>query len=231
MRSLAQPRLPATRKPDPCRRRRSQTELNRKLLGYSAAASAALALSFPAPADAVVRYSGPKNIIVPNNATVYVDMQDTWGGTPDGQWEFRFQHDSGYHSLPIYGVRSSCVMLNKGHCYASIARLSASTLLPEPGQPDPFVRGGRLAAVNYNTNGSPATYMYQFINTSGYIGVKFKVDTHTHYGWIQFKSTLPPLTGTIIDWAYEDQPDTPIHIGDKAPPPIIPAIPLLLLQD
>ena len=48
-----------------------------------------------------------------------------------------------------------------------------------------------------------------------YAGVKFKIGTNDHYGWIRF--TGIPTNGatlTIMDWAYESTPSTPINAGD-----------------
>ena len=55
---------------------------------------------------------------------------------------------------------------------------------------------------------------------AGFLGVKFDMSGTTHYGWIRYQgtdednATTPTvLTGTIIDWAYQDKPDTPIYAG------------------
>ncbi len=55
---------------------------------------------------------------------------------------------------------------------------------------------------------------------AGLLGVKFDMNGTTHYGWVRYQgtdednATTPTvLTGTIIDWAYQDKPDTPIYAG------------------
>jgi hypothetical protein len=41
-------------------------------------------------------------------------------------------------------------------------------------------------------------------------------DETTHYGWIQFRTTYDNVQSTsqILGWAYETEPDKPIHIED-----------------
>ena len=55
---------------------------------------------------------------------------------------------------------------------------------------------------------------------AGFLGVKFDMSGTTHYGWVRYQgtdednaTTPTALTGTIIDWAYQDKPDTPIYAG------------------
>jgi len=60
-----------------------------------------------------------------------------------------------------------------------------------------------------------------FLGNRGYIGVRFEIEPKTHYGWIQFESTPNGSASTIIDWAYESVPDTPIHIPEPAAIPTL----------
>jgi len=50
-------------------------------------------------------------------------------------------------------------------------------------------------------------------NDGGYLGVKFEINSATHYGWIQYKANSDASVGTIIDWAYENTPDKAIKAG------------------
>ena len=64
--------------------------------------------------------------------------------------------------------------------------------------------------------------MGNFNNATGYIGVRFSADCGTAYGWIQYEgvtNSFGPITGTIIDWAYEDTCQ-PILAGEKAGAPV-----------
>jgi hypothetical protein len=62
-----------------------------------------------------------------------------------------------------------------------------------------------------------------FLGKQAYLGVKFKIDNATHYGWIRYQGDTTPntadnatsLKATVIDWAYEKLPDTPIAVGQQ----------------
>jgi len=69
-----------------------------------------------------------------------------------------------------------------------------------------------------------ASFTYDFGNfkgTTGYLGVRFQSATCTgtnyHYGWIRFSAAADASQGTVIDWAYEDQCNTPILAGAGLP--------------
>jgi len=91
------------------------------------------------------------------------------------------------------------------------------------------------AAFSTHTAGSgftPAyTITYDFGNfkgTTGYLGVRFQsascTGTNWHYGWIRFSATADASQGTVIDWAYEDQCNTPILAGAGAPQVAVPTL-------
>ncbi len=49
----------------------------------------------------------------------------------------------------------------------------------------------------------------------GYIGVRFMAADGLHYGWIRLRTPTGPEFGpTVMDWAYETRPNTPIRAGD-----------------
>ncbi len=52
-----------------------------------------------------------------------------------------------------------------------------------------------------------------FLGKKGYLGVRFRIDANIHYGWIRFIADEDAKNGRVVDWAYEDQPDTPITTG------------------
>ena len=62
-----------------------------------------------------------------------------------------------------------------------------------------------------------------FFGKQGYLGVKFQIDNATHYGWIRYQGDITPntddnntaLKATVLDWAYEKLPDTPIAMGQQ----------------
>jgi hypothetical protein len=66
---------------------------------------------------------------------------------------------------------------------------------------------------------------------SNIIGFSFDAAGNTHYGWanLHIGGGFAP-TVTITDWAYEDEPDTPIRVSSiPAPPAAIPALTVLAM--
>lgn len=50
--------------------------------------------------------------------------------------------------------------------------------------------------------------------------MRFSAGCGTAYGWIQYDGTNAPVSGTIIDWAYESSCGTPILAGDMGAPAV-----------
>ncbi|GAK51791.1 collagenase, putative [Candidatus Moduliflexus flocculans] len=50
-----------------------------------------------------------------------------------------------------------------------------------------------------------------------FIGVRFTLSGGTHYGWIRINVAAKCGSVEVVDYAYEDVPDTPIHLGAPAP--------------
>ena len=69
---------------------------------------------------------------------------------------------------------------------------------------------------------------YNWFENNQFLGVKFNIGTETHYGWVRLSLTgdvLPILS--VQDYAYEQQPDTPIEIA----PPSASIVTDLILTD
>lgn len=76
-------------------------------------------------------------------------------------------------------------------------------------------RGGSF---NMNGNNPPLGPLAKFNSQTGYIGVRVPVTGspgHYYYGWIRYRGN-PNGTGTIVDWAYENQQDMAIAAGAGA---------------
>ncbi len=203
-----------------------KTSLNKRLLQYSVVAGAALSLASPQEASAAVHYSGVQNILVDTNSGFALDM-DTFSGNSHPNPDFYF-YNSAYTgpTLPyafngVYGLNYSNELLvgttsglfTVKYLVESIPfsnRLQDITATPPPG----FTYYATLNARVAFTPGLTFTFG-NFVGTPGYIGVRFLIGANTHYGWIQIQSAADLTSTTIIDWAYEDQPDTPIHVGSK----------------
>ena len=56
----------------------------------------------------------------------------------------------------------------------------------------------------------------EFLNTTGYAGMRLTDGANIYYGWIQVSVTdynSSAITGTLIDWAYENTPGQAIQAG------------------
>ena len=67
-------------------------------------------------------------------------------------------------------------------------------------------------------NGYTFRTLYDFYGATGFAGVQFNIAGQPHYAWLRL--ALSPLGDslTIVDWAYEDQANTPIAAGAVATP-------------
>ena len=63
--------------------------------------------------------------------------------------------------------------------------------------------------------GSPFLTEYASPNNIGYIAVTFDISGSTHYGWVQVDVHNTQVQITVLDYAYEATPNTPINAGDK----------------
>ena len=49
----------------------------------------------------------------------------------------------------------------------------------------------------------------------GYLGVRFMAADGLHYGWIRLRApSIAEFGPTVVDWAYESRPNTPLVAGD-----------------
>lgn len=80
------------RKKSENRKKVDRKVLNKKLMGYTLAAGAAMALAAPAAVDAVVWHSGTQNIpLDAGNPLVFIDMDDFSGSVSSAApWNFVF---------------------------------------------------------------------------------------------------------------------------------------------
>jgi hypothetical protein len=189
-----------------------------KICACSMAAGAVLGLSQPA-LSAIV-YSGPQNI--PAASLVPVDFQGI-GASAD------FVFGGAFSSYTTYGYyyRSAVAFLYpfSGNSvlasgYVMVDNISAGSPVSNGAGSWNSVFG--LLNIQYEYPGYSKTYG-NFVNKAGYMGVRISAGGGDYYyGWIQYRGDADFTTkaGTIIDWAYEDQVNTPINAGDTGENPI-----------
>ena len=174
-------------------------------LFFAASAVAGMgAVIIPPPAEAAIVYSGTQSTDVKSSVSVKVDFNG------DGQAEFTFNHfyysSNSTNSQLAFRPSGSVSFMGTGYLPD---RLGEGVLIDDNGIVTSSVA---VLAVKVGTD----TDSYgNFLGNSGYLGVKFELDSTTHYGWIQFEANNVASVGTIVDWAYEDTPDKAIKAGAK----------------
>jgi hypothetical protein len=212
------------------------------LLLSAGAAAGMGALICPPPAEAAVQYSGLKNIgIGTDEGAIKRNIDLDGNGINDFTFDFwRYNGTYSFSSfrykteVSVFELASPSTMnqiiskQDDGGTGFSFARLpgnySIQNNLLDPAvnrweTGDPENLAGRITF--YRRDFSPGGISYEssntvgnFIGKKGYLGVRFQVSGQTHYGWIQFRTDEDMKNGTIVDWAYEDQADTPIRAGE-----------------
>lgn len=176
---------------------------NKLLLAASAVAGVG-AILVPPPAEAAIVYSGLQELDVANSGSVAVDFDG------DAVMDVTFVHSS-------YPSSSGNYQIMEGPA-GDVSFVGSSDM------PDRLVKGmlindngivAKSVAVLAGENGIGSSYG-NFLGNSGYLGIKFKISSNTHYGWIQYKANANASIGTIIDWAYENTPGKAIETGDTS---------------
>jgi len=209
-------------------KKRQKDTLQKQLKVYSAAAAGVFALA--PSAEALIHYSGIQNLPVNSSTSQDIDFD---GNGP----QFRIRYYSGpgfgFYGLGLYGLLASAqqikgTFINPNTYYHSDPlNLSANyqigpTLANAPRAVWAHQYFGTLNATQYGNTSSHGN----FINATGYIGVRFQTTCGLAYGWIHYQGVTTPggdtSTGTIIDWAYEDncqpipagqtQTQTPVNV-------------------
>ena len=185
--------------------RKGPARLGNLALASAAAGGAALAVT-PA-AEAVLQYSGPQNILV-TNKNLFVDVDG------DGVNNFIINHaytTSTYYgstyfftSAKIFPRYGASIIASGGIARALSANYNIANTLTGNG-----TWNSRYPLLGYRTFGDfPGA-------GNKYIGVQFTNagTNQRHFGWIQVNLAAGSTSITIVDWAWEDTPDTPIPAG------------------
>lgn len=203
--------------------------------GY-AAAGAAAAFGAHEVAEASIVYSGPQNIVAPsinldldmdgvadvvvsNQLTTHVSMSGTVTNTI-------IDSGVGLVAKGILGVDSSSNLIyNPGaaivgfigaYSFPYASNLPYSSPI---GPANSFLTNNvaTLAFKSYVSYGGSSQFAAL---GDGYVGVKFDISGSTHYGWLHLDnlSGAPFNLFSLVDWAYEDQADTPIGAGHMPEP-------------
>ena len=190
----------------------------KRLKIYSVTAAGVLAIA-PA-AEAAIHYSGIQNLSVSQgNTGRIIDLNN------DGVNDFYFYYDS----VNSYRIGISNAANGYGHInnndaahHSDAARLlnnySIKGALANPYYWNNQVGLDTLNGSAETETGYTSDSLGNFNNASGFIGVRFHSaqcqGQNVNYGWIRYQGStplgFPGVSGTIIDWAYEDECNEPI---------------------
>jgi len=206
-------------KKDKKKRSDARRGLDAQLVAYCAVAAGG-AFAAAQTADAAIVYSGLKNIAIGDNATVAIDL--------DGNGAIDF---NALNTAPValadgenYSkLKAQFIIPEAENAIASSDGLNLETGAQLPGDGMSWLTAGsadndfgfNLDYGNIINDSAGLNFAMQgpFGGKKGLLGVRFQINNDTHYGWIRYQGIggdEKAVAGTIVDWAYEDTPDTAI---------------------
>lgn len=139
-----------------------------------------------------------------------------WDVDNDGNWDFTFDGISTASAIFQTGGGgvNSWLKANNASTYA-ISNLPLSfSVGAEPG----YKFGTAGTSFSLQRSGSFEGLQGFADGVTGYSGFVFAIGGSSHYGWVEWTHTLATGPGgglvEVHNWAFEDTPDTPIHIAD-----------------
>jgi hypothetical protein len=184
--------------------------LNQYFLAATAAGVSVLALAEPAAAEVVYT---PVHVVLRANSTYYLDLNDD-GIVDVTLYNIRTGSFAGVSAIEAVG---NSILGNPGtsssYCYAFALQKGAKI------NGSPFVcefRSGIMAAATQRGR----VYGYWVNTQNRYLGVIFRIDHETHYGWARLSVQVSGLniTETLTGYAYETVVNMPINAGRKSGP-------------
>ena len=194
-------------------------KLDKNLLAYTAAASAAGVgiLALAQPAQGKVVYTPGNEPIIVNGALLALDLNH------DGTADFSFKnfyyvtHGLGGASLKITPAQQANEIWGiKSRGKSCAVALPVRTKVGPKGDFGPSPNGVFMAGVNLgnSTHSGFAYCPWDGVETA-YLGLKFVISGETHYGWARVKFVAPSFfnSATLSGYAYETVPNRPIVTG------------------
>jgi hypothetical protein len=194
-------------------------KLSKRLANYGALS---LALAGIADANGQIIYTPLNATTNANNDPIEIDLDNDGTFEFDIRLKYTVNLDLNPNSLitgasalgdPTGGSEGNYVYpfaLNSGY---SIGPISSST------SNNAWSNYNRQSMVFNNCTTSGPSYA-QFGCNPGvdkFLGLRFLIDGNTHYGWARLNITDLPNNWTLVDYAYEDTPDTAIMAGEMPP--------------
>jgi hypothetical protein len=200
-----------------------ENRLERKLSVYAVASGAFLAASAAGSARAGIIYSPQTNVPIQNlygggtatyfsftgSATPDVTLGAASGADLPGTGSFLVASTGQGVSLVSGGYSPIDSGVPFGSMLGSFTTISGTSTFGATNS------GYKLGK---NKTGAPVLGDWAY-GGIGFLGVSFQLDGQTHYGWIELAINPSTLTGTLIEGAYESDPNTPIITPQAIPEP------------
>lgn len=183
-----------------------------KWKAYSGMAAAFLAMDHDADAQVIYTDVDPDEVIA--NDTYAIDMDND--GTPDVTFQHTLSNStSGSYTLEIRGALvDGDVIGQASSSYVYPALLAAGAPIA-PGNPDWNQSPYGILGIRFATPSSSSLYG-AWPGQTAYLGCRFVSGMgDTHYAWVHL--SVEPLVGniTILGYAFDATPNTPIIAGDQ----------------
>jgi hypothetical protein len=191
-----------------------ESSLKERLLKYSALASATLAAL---PSQAAVVYTDIQDVTLTATANHFLDLNND--GIDDYQimW-VNFASGRGGLLMPLNGNQALGSVYGTSSSYFYPKALSFGNMIS--GGQTVWNSGGyqTLAGLGIYTS-SGVTYYSGYYGkwfgaTNKYLGLRFKVGTNWHFGWVRMDVGATADFLTVKDFAYENVPNAAILAGD-----------------
>jgi len=193
--------------------------VEKRLLGYTAAAAAGMAI-FAAvkPAEAKVVFT-PLRHFIPIGTGFNLDLNND-GTTDFFLYNFWFDSHSSYNSSIGFLSARGSAGVNRVITQTSQRGLVFARALPSGVQVGPGANFGRYEINRMIACGTDSHSKHRsgpFLNVKQkYLGLKFIINGQIHYGWARFSTqqvTFCKIRAQLNGYAYESDPNTPITTG------------------
>lgn len=181
--------------------------------------------------EAIIVYSGPQNIIYNQfNNLDTLSLFDEPGTWDDIRLDIHVFEDpsfqNSYTFQNLLNVHGNFVEFAVGSFFFDIKNFSSGELIDGSRS---WSGNSYKDFSNYRQEFDPFEFISEngeFRNASGYAGLRLTDGADVYYGWIQVAISNfnnSGITGTLIDWAYENTPGQEIHAG-AIPEPLTSAL-------
>ena len=175
---------------------KSARRLRKQLTAYSVAAGAALALANPA--DAALIYSGIVNHTLNVGSGPYsIDLD----GDSTNDFAFSALGTASSGAVSVYGTGVGAYVRLQSTAATLVKNFpnSNSVNLGNPASWG-YLHFATTFYWGFPMGGGP------FDGSHGFIGIQFDIGGNQHLGWIEYEGNNNSASGTIVSWAYEQNP-------------------------